>query len=283
MVKGKPLLATLAAILAGCSSIPDLPNDEPASLANLADKIECEIYRAYKSAAKPSDIDFSKWAVVYTITQNATDTAAVGFDPLSWLSPARVDKLVYSGSANLEREAYRNGKAEYSVFVANTSEKTCEPDPAVPLVKVFPADFKLRDWVNQVALARNKDQLSSFSYSVRVQVTTGGGIGPDFEDGKWTAKAGVSAKRMTVNTVDFAFLPIPEKPKPQQVIVVAPIPQAPKDKAGPETLVPKKRVLKKPSATELPARVPEYLIERSRGITQGQQLDRVTPDGILDR
>ena len=69
------IFAILVSGLTGCSSIPELPYEEPASIAKLADVIECEINATFAAAAEKSKVDFSKWSVTYTITQNATETS----------------------------------------------------------------------------------------------------------------------------------------------------------------------------------------------------------------
>ncbi len=260
-----------------------MPESEPESIVKLADIVECEILTTFANNAKASGLNFDRWGASYTITQNATETDDAIANPITWLSPAGVDKLLFSADAKYEREAYRNGKVEYSVFVTEKNSRACERVSAYKDIKVEPRDFKLNDWISQISHSGNYAQINNFSYAVRVQVTTGAGIGSDFSDKKWTAAGGLSRTRVSVKTVDFAFSPKPTKPEPLEVIVVAPIPE--RKAAPPETqrIVPRNRKIIVPPGSARPAIVPQSIIRENRSITQGQQLDRVSPNGILDR
>ncbi|MGO7587953.1 hypothetical protein [Rhizobium leguminosarum] len=256
-----------------------MPEDNPESIIKLADIVECEILTVFAENAKEGGIDFSNWSANYAITQNVTSTDGVSVDPLTWLSPARVDKLIYSAGGNLEREGYRNGKVEYSVYVLEPKSKACSRARTYKDVAVSPSDFKLRDWVRQVSHPTEK-QLNNFSYSVRVQMVMSAGFGTDFADGKWTAADGLSHERKTIKTIDFSFAQLPKPPKPTKVIVVAPIPTAGTDGKGatPNFVKPQPRGgVAKPQISG-PRIVPDAAVERNRRVMELQQLDRISPD-----
>lgn len=281
MKKILPFLS-ITIVMQGCTAVPRMPDGSPDGIIQLADIVECEIIKTFNENEKETGAKFEKWAANYTITQNITQTDGAGLDPLTWITPTGVRKLNIVAGAGVAQEAYRNGKAEYSVFVREPKSRACERVAAYKDIKVEPRDFKLREWVSQISHQLQDKQLNNFSYSVRVQVTTSAGIGPDFESGKWKAIGTLSRERVTVKTVDFAFAPVPGKPKPTEVIVVAPIPERTRPAASIEKLVPRQRAHGARQGSG-PAIVPQSVIIENRGITQGQQLDRVSPNGILDR
>lgn len=287
------ILCTILCGLSGCSTLPRMPDDQPESINKLADIVECEILTAFQNNKANGGLDFSNWTSTYAITQNVTSNDDANVNPLTWISPAGVDKLLYSANAKASREAYRNGKVEYSVFVLEKHSSACARKSTYRDIYVDVRDFRLQDWVSQVS-HRTERQMNSFSYSVRVTVTTGAGIGTDFANGKWTATNGVSHTRTTIETIDFTFSEAPKQPKPTRVIVVAPIPQgheqlpsktlqgsSPYILESPNRNIRPSNGAKKPSPVG-PKKVPESAVDRNRGIMQLQQLDRVSPD-FLDK
>lgn len=256
-------------VLTGCSTLPDMPEDSPESIVKLADIIECEIITVFAENAKPGNRDFKNWTASYTITQNITSTNGAAANPVTWIAPAGVDKLLFSADAGVEREAFRNGTAEYSIFVLERESKACARVKTYKNISVDPKDFRLRDWVTQVAPDTQK-QLESFSYSVRVQVVSGAGIGTVFEDKKWTATSGLSHSRKSIKTVEFIFSEAPKPPKPTKVIVVAPIPQRPediKDKENTPTLM-NRSTIRRPAPIRPtgPRIVPDAAVDKNRQI-----------------
>ncbi|MBM7045976.1 MULTISPECIES: hypothetical protein [Rhizobium] len=289
-MKAKVIACSILAGLAGCNTLPRMPDDQPESINKLADIVECEILTVFGENKSKGGFDFSNWTSTYAITQNVTANNEANVDPLTWISPAGVHKLLYSANASASREAYRNGKVEYSVFVLERHSKACARTKTYKDIHVDVTDFKLRDWVSQVS-HHTERQMNSFSYSVRVTVTTGAGIGTDFADGKWTATNGASHTRTTIETIDFTFSELPKTPKPTRVIVVAPIPESHAQPPGKQPPGNTPYILKSPNILNLPStkgankstpagprRVPESAVDRNRGIMQLQQLDRITPD-----
>ncbi|MFK0273657.1 hypothetical protein ACIQUG_08275 [Ensifer sp. NPDC090286] len=246
-----------AIVLSGCNTLPTLPESEPESIAKLSGIIQCEIQTTFANN-KAAASKFEHWTATYIITQYTTDNAGVGVNPITWLAPVGVDKLLYSANLDVARESYRNGKVEYS-FNLDSDRKSCEKSASYTNIKVDPSDFRLKEWVSQ--MSNDDTPMNNFSYSVRVQVTTAAGVGSEFENGKWTAAGGAVGSRVAVKTVDFAFTPPPPEQKPMEVTIVS-------QKA-------KGRVRR--------GAVPLFNILENRSIIQGQQLDRVSPNGILDR
>jgi hypothetical protein len=111
--------------LAGCNALPSMPDDRPEDIVKLADLIECEILAAFKGSAKTQLQNFDDWAATYTITQNATNTAGAGIDAIKWIAPAGVNRLIFDADAGVSREAYRWGRAEYTVRVKNEKSHAC--------------------------------------------------------------------------------------------------------------------------------------------------------------
>ncbi|SCB12510.1 hypothetical protein [Rhizobium multihospitium] len=289
-MKTKVIILSTLAGLAGCNTLPRMPDAQPESINKLADIVECEILTVFKENKSQGGFDFSNWTSTYAITQNVTANDDANVDPLKWIAPAGVDKLLYSANASASREAYRNGKVEYSVFVLEKRSKACARKDTYKDIHVDVKDFRLRDWVSQVS-HHTERQMNSFSYSVRVTVTTGAGVGADFADGKWIATGGISHARTTIETIDFTFSELPKTPKPTRVIVVAPIPESHTLPPGKELQGTSPYILKSPNILNLPSkndagkstpvgprRVPESAVDRNRGIMQLQQLDRITPD-----
>ena len=269
--------------LAGCTSLPPLPDDRPGDIVQLSDLIECQILTAFKTHSKHRVQSFDDWSANYTITQNTTDTAGAGFDPVQWIAPSGVDKLVVVGDASTSREVYRWGRAEFSVRVKNPKSQACERSARYKDIRVSPSDFRLGEWVEQLGRAEN--QLTSMGYTVRVTITSKAGVGSDFANKKWTAVGGFHGSRETVRNVDFTFSPIPAAPKPTKVIVVAPIPsggsarplESEKLKPLSNPIRPRSNQMKLPRESQPSVTVPDAAVRQNRDIQQLQRLDQL-PD-----
>ncbi|WP_172730189.1 hypothetical protein [Neorhizobium tomejilense] len=261
-----------ALMLSGCNTLPSLPEDDPDSISQLADIVECEIITTFERASKVSDLNFDNWGSSYEISQNTTETNGVGVDPLTWLSPAGVTKLVYSANAKYEREAYRNGKVKFEVYVTDKTSTACDRVAKYKDIKVEPRNLKLDEWISKLARSENYARIKDFGYSVRVQVTTGAGTGPNFEDGKWTAQAGVSGKRVTVKNVDFAFSKRPSEPEPIEVIVVGRRGAAPT-----ETIIPRRGQSRQQPDRPRSMQLPPSISRQNDLILKGLQFDRYAP------
>lgn len=277
-MKHRYIYCAAVLLLSGCTTLPAMPDgDDAQSIIQLADIVQCEILTTFKQAKEKTKLDFSKWGATYVITQNTTETDNAHVDPLTWLAPAGVTKLLYASDAKREREAYRNGKVEYSVPVVDDKSQACERVGSYKNIRVEPRDFRLSEWVERISHGENYGRIDKFSYSVRVQVTTKLGIGSEFEDGKWTAIGAVSRNRETVKTVDFAFAQRLEE-KPVEVVIV--------DVKTPrqlETIVPGQGPATGPAEQKGPSPVPQSIIRQNQQSIQGLQLDRVSPTGRLDR
>ncbi|UDF29728.1 UNVERIFIED_ORG: hypothetical protein LHK14_19830 [Roseateles sp. XES5] len=258
--------------LAGCTTLPELVEDDPRWVAGLSNIIQCEIYTVFSALPEEEKLDFMRWGATYTISQNAEDVAAADLNPLRWVTPARVDKFWLTGKADISRKAYRNGKAEFSVPLAYLDEKVCETAKQEKL-KADPREFRLAEWVEQVSKATVVPR--SFSYSVTVTVVGGAGLTPSFANGRAVADAALSYKRTTLKTIDFAFSGLPRDPAPTKVIIVGDA-----RKAGDKITVRSKG--KGKGKAKVSSEVPESIILQNRQAIQGLQLDRVSPYG-LDR
>lgn len=273
------VLSISATTLVGCTTIPSMPDEQAADMNALADKIQCEISKSFQDTSVTSGYNYSGWGATYSITRNTTQSAGASLNPLKWISPAGVDKLVYNANGGADREFYRNAKVDYSVNVLKKND-SCQKAKAYKSFSVSPADFGLREWVSKISHTNGK-QLSSFSYSVRVTLTINGGIGGEFANGKWSADTGLSGKRTTLQTVDFTFSPAPPTSGPLSVKIV----NWPKS-GGAEGLhdrdIPRRGQLGQrptntaPSGDQGP--VPNSVIQQNRSLQQLQMLDRVSPE-----
>lgn len=263
-------------LLTSCSTLQDLPDHKPDSINLIADMIECEIVKAFAEYTQPERLNFAGWTAGYTITQNTTSYVSGSANPLRWISPAGVDSLVYRADADADKEGWRNAKADY-VFVVGNDTEACERVGSQRMLVVTPSDFRLREWVDQVSSSTGK-QLTGFSYSVRVTITFGGGIGADFEDGRWTVGGGIAGKRTTIRTVDFQFTP-PAPPAGPQLVFVVNQPSAPS--ARPPSSGQKSRARRPAPSNRVPATqqiVPDASILRNRALQLPQLLDRASPE-----
>ena len=270
------LLSVVA--LSGCTTLGPTPSDDPKEIADLSQIIACKIKTAFNQLPKTERDNFKGWYATYQIKRTTTDISSAGANPLAWITPARVDKLVIGGNADVGRTGFRNGKAEFSIAVQGAD--LCEQQNAK--LRVTPSDFKLEEWVAQVG--RAKPTPDKFEYSVSVEVEAGVGVGPEFENGRGVASGNLSFRRKTNRTVDFAFAYRPD-PQPLKVIIVSDRRQKAVD-----TIVPRSRDLKNKSPgarPEMPTppiqRVPQSVIIQNRQSIMGLELDRLSPFGLEGR
>jgi hypothetical protein len=198
-------ITILSALLAGCTAVPALDQNNPTSLAELSALIECEALAAFR-AVPISKLDKNKWLLTYTITSEAEESASLGASPLNWVLPANVTSLILNAGASLSRSATRTGVVEYSLPMNDkTPDKCVSSSPSI--LAVSPRDFKLREWVDQIFGSSTKPNL--FSYSVDVIVTVNANIGTAVVDKDFSGSFGVTGQRKVLRTVDFAFAAAP--------------------------------------------------------------------------
>lgn len=205
----------IAVFISGCSAIPHFEDEEKEGIAKLSSAVECEILLAFNNIHPNNDFDVNQWIASYTITSEAEDSAAAGADPLGWIIPANVDKLVLNAGASLDRVATRTGTAEYSLRLNKSTSEVCSDAARAPFA-VTPADFRLRTWVDQVSNATVTPNV--FSYSVDVVVTAAAHLSTDVNEHRFSGTFGASGRRKVTRTVDFAFAQIPN-PQPAKVFV----------------------------------------------------------------
>jgi len=196
------------ALLTGCTSVPKMNADNPKVISQLSNIVECEALDIFGRLDKQSVINRDRWLLTYTITSKAEETASVGADPLGWIVPAHIDKLFMNGKASVKRDATRTGTVEYNLRL-NKKDSTACNEKAQSRITVAPADFKLREWTNQ--LLASSARPDTFSYTVDVVVTTSASFGADIADGHFSGSPGVDGTRQTTQTVEFNFAEIPDK------------------------------------------------------------------------
>ncbi|KQZ56270.1 hypothetical protein ASD54_25345 [Rhizobium sp. Root149] len=292
-MNNKLSMPIILCLLSSCTSYPKLPEEGPSSILALADAVECEISNTFRSLEPEQKKKFRNWAVTYSITHNATESNKASLDPISWLTPAPVDKFLLSPRAGLESERYRNGKVEFNTKVFNTKTQACERTNKNKSFKVDPEGFLLTDWIQQVAASPNA--VGSIAYAVRVRVTTNIGLGSNFQNGRWDNTGDLGHTRVTEETVDFALSDATPS-GPTKVVIVGGLPALSQPKPQPGTkpfmeIVPDNKFAipgqpvqpssKAPTQTQIPsATVPEETIRRNRSTIQGLQLDRAFPEGL---
>ncbi|MGV1766078.1 hypothetical protein [Rhizobium rhizogenes] len=196
-------------------SVPTLPDDEPGDLAAISDAIRCEIGKAYLEAPQAAP-KFADWYATYEITRLGESSVSVGADPLEWLIPAKLDKLVLGANAGVGAKSSRNGKAKFSVKLAEGDPDACARVSSQNKIKLDATKLKIHEWLEQVAIA--KTEPNSFSYSVSLDVTESAGLTSKIADGSFNSESGLSGSYKTTRTVDFAFATNPST-TPLQVYV----------------------------------------------------------------
>lgn len=256
----RELIPIAAIMLSGCTTLPKLAEEDPEWVSALSNAIQCEVYTVFSNLPKEERAKFAKWGATYSITQSAEDGAAAGIAPLGWITPARVDKFLLSGSANASRRANRQGGAEFSVSVDANGDKACAETKG-SRVKIDPKELKLKDWVEQVAKASATP--NGFTYSVTIDAVGGVGVAPSFANGRAFIDGSLSYARATKKVVDFGFAGPKGKPEPLEVVIVE------RKRAG--------------GAGTGTNGVSQSIIQQNRQAIQGLQLDRISPFGLLDR
>ncbi|MGV2165116.1 hypothetical protein ACQZ40_01950 [Agrobacterium sp. 16-172Ci] len=259
--------------LTGCTTVSPTPSDNPKEIAELSKIVSCRIESAFSKLPDSEKNKFSGWVATYQIKQTTTDVASAGVNPLTWITPARVDKFLVVGDAGASQTAFRNGKAEFSVPVQGA--QSCVG--ANEKLRVTPSDFHLDAWVSQVGRAEPPPQ--KFDYSVTVEVEASAGIGPDFANGRATATGGLSFKRTTNRTVDFAFASQPNT-QPTEVVIVEDRRQKSIDKVVPRSGKRQGRSTETPPSSQ---KIPQSVILQNRQSIMGLELDRISPFGLQNR
>ncbi|MFJ6326897.1 MULTISPECIES: hypothetical protein [unclassified Rhizobium] len=195
-------------LTSGCTSVPNLDVDNVKVISQLSNIVECESLNIFRNLDKKAVISRDRWLLTYTITSKAEETANVGADPLGWIVPAHIDKLVLNGRASIKRDATRTGSVEYNLRLNKKDSTACD-EKAKSRITVAPADFKLREWTNQ--LLASSARPDTFSYTIDVVVTKSASFGADIADGHFSGSPGVDGTRQTTQTVEFNFAEIPDK------------------------------------------------------------------------
>ncbi|MFF0920487.1 hypothetical protein ACFYE8_12345 [Rhizobium leguminosarum] len=253
--------------LAGCTSVPTLDDAAPQSLGDLANMVKCQTLKAFQTLEPKSTLDLSQWYVTFTITKKTKETAGVGLDPLDWVIPSNIDKLVFHGGASASRVSTRNATVGYTQQLSEPYTIICAEASSRPLT-VTPIDFKVGEWARQVSTAGTEPD--SFGYTIDVVMTLDAYLSSDVADGHFSATGGVNGEREATRTIDFAFSQAPN-PRGAPVFVT----NFPGElRVGSEKR--KTKETRKGGAAQTPeAPAPAAVIQQNRAILQQLQIDRI--------
>ncbi|ACM39275.1 hypothetical protein Avi_9524 (plasmid) [Allorhizobium ampelinum S4] len=268
-MKGYIVIGMIMPMLSSCVATPDLPDDGPANIAALSDAIQCEMGRAYQDEANAAE-KFSNWFATYEITRIGEETLTASANPLEWIVPKNVDKLVFGGSLGRNGKTTRNAKVKFSMALAADSSTACKNAQSQASIKVNPREFKIREWLGQVS--SGKSVPNTFSYSVTFEVTESAGFKPAFANGNFNGGSELSRVLKTTRTVDFAFATEP-KDKVVNVFVTN----------APDATIKLRRGQRRtpPKDGGATPQIPSSVLEQNNNSLLQLQLDRSTLD--LDR
>lgn len=255
-------MIAVSGVTAGCVSLVDNKIDNSATIDKLARQIDCELKAAFPPFDKNSKKPPPHWTVTYTITENVKDSQSAGLNPLTWLTPARVDKFNVGGGAAISNETERNAKAEYNLDLYDTRDIECDSAKGKPR-------FRFEAWTKQ-ALNTDSSRLSSFGYTMTVTTAGGAELGADFANGRAEATAGLKSGREAVETVDFGFSKY-APPEGDLRVFVTNFPSA-RTSAGAQGARP---VPKGIYQSQTPFGIPLGNLQQNRGIIQQLQIDRI--------
>lgn len=200
--------------VAGCSSVPDFPDEGPGAIGRLARQIDCELAASVAARKNQSLIDPNKWVVTYSITDKARESASLSLNALKWIVPANIETLVVGGSLDAGRGSERTGVAEYSANLGKLRTTECADVKGSIIV---PEDFKFGQWYDQIVDGGRKP--TSFGYTVEVEIAAAVGVRADIADGRFGVSPGLGGRKSATRTVAFAFTENIDAP-PQEVFVV---------------------------------------------------------------
>lgn len=222
----KPLVFISSAMaLVGCSYVPGLPPENQVSLAEIVDRVQCELFSAVDShkIQKPwliGDQTFKKgWAAAYTLTLKTEDKVAVSLGT-DMLRPPGLLTIALGGGAS--EKAVETGDISFKLKLSELVQIGCPVNRADGKSgRFFASSTGVRDWFDRVMTAIDKTDgvqvPDSFGQQLEFYVQVDGS-----GKGSWTFTRekpvfGATAYRLQTYILKVAFSPRPGAPESQPV------------------------------------------------------------------
>jgi hypothetical protein len=197
--------------VAGCTSVPPLDPIRKISVAQIADRIQCELQHAVAPYASKGWL--RNWHANYVLTLQVDADAGVALSN-SFISPVTNGTFTLGTGLGLTGSATRIESMTFSLSIQKIRNYRCTlpPPPEINL----DGNLGLDDWVARVAEAFDKHdigEVESFGHSVSFVVAATASLTPNFALVRYTGPGAFSADRKDTHTLNIAFAPPDAKGK----------------------------------------------------------------------
>lgn len=208
----KCVVVLAAGLVAGCTAVPPLdPIHQRISVANIADRVQCELQRAVGPYAARGWL--RTWHADYILTLQVDADSGVALAN-SFINPVSGGTFTLGTGLGLTGSATRIETVNFSLSMKKILNYRCllPPPPEVDL----DGNLGLNDWVARVAEAFDKHdvgEVASFGHVAQFIVTTTASLTPNFALVSYTGPGALSATRKDTHSLNIAFAPPDAKGK----------------------------------------------------------------------
>jgi hypothetical protein len=197
--------------LAGCTAVPPLDPIRKISVAQIADRVQCELRNAVAPYASKGWL--RAWHASYILTLQVDADAGVALSN-SFINPVSDGTFTLGTGLGLSGSTTRIETMSFTLPIQKIRNYRCmlPPPPEFDL----DGNLGLNDWVKRVAEAfdkHDKGEVESFGHSVSFVVAATASVTPNFALVRYTGPGAFSANRKDTHTLNVAFAPPDAKGK----------------------------------------------------------------------
>lgn len=196
---------------AGCATVPRLEPGLRMSVADLVDRIQCELHESLK--AQGSRVEkISGWTVAYALTLTVDEEAGISPD-LAWDTAISRGTFTFGIGGGFTATASRQVSLKFTLPVDKLRKYPCDPRLPAPSGIHLDSNLGLTDWLSRVldaAQGNAFDNFDTFGTLVEFTVEASAKVTPGLELVSFKGPGAASIKRADSHKLNISFDAPPE-------------------------------------------------------------------------
>ena len=206
-----------SALLAGCALHPGLPDERRISIAEVIERVQCEMKAAY-DANKGRHPWLKNWAAGYVLSLERVDERSISFGG-TIINTMSAGVLNLAGKAGGGEKATETGNVSFTFNLPDLDHIACAVSETPSRGIYFSGETGAAAWISRIADGideREKDLVTipdSFGHTIAFVVSGNGSITPTWSAATGNATATPLLSRADTYNLKLGLVKIPTPPK----------------------------------------------------------------------